>query len=301
MSTESKQQIWMVFGSTGWIGGLLVNYLQKQGKNVVSARSRLENTHDVAQELDQHKPTFVLNAAGLTGRPNVDWCEDHKQEVVGVNVIGTLALADACEKRGIHLTNFGTGCIYSYDSAHALGSGVGFTEVDAPNFTGSFYSLTKGMVQKLLENYKFTLTLRVRMPISDDLNPRNFITKISRYERVVNIPNSMTVLQDLLPISIIMTERRLTGTYNFTNPGVVSHNEILDLYKQYINPEFSYRNFTLEEQAKILKAERSNNELDSHKFVNALPDVNIPHIKDSIVKVFQRMKQNLDNNRLMEL
>ena len=26
----------------------------------------------------QVKPTHVLNAAGLTGRPNVDWCEDHK-------------------------------------------------------------------------------------------------------------------------------------------------------------------------------------------------------------------------------
>jgi hypothetical protein len=26
----------------------------------------------------QVKPTHVLNAAGLTGRPNVDWCETHK-------------------------------------------------------------------------------------------------------------------------------------------------------------------------------------------------------------------------------
>ena len=49
------------------------------------------------------------------------------------------------------------------------------------------------------------LILRVRMPISDDLSPRNFITKISKYEKVVNIPNSMSVLYDLLPISIEMT------------------------------------------------------------------------------------------------
>lgn len=26
----------------------------------------------------QVKPTHVLNAAGLTGRPNVDWCETHR-------------------------------------------------------------------------------------------------------------------------------------------------------------------------------------------------------------------------------
>jgi len=298
---ESKQAVWLVYGSTGWIGGLLVKYLTKQGKTVVCGKARLENVHDVATELDQVKPAYVMNAAGLTGRPNVDWCEDHKQEVVAVNVIGTLALADACEKRGIHMTNFGTGCIYSYDAEHALGSGKGFTESDAANFSGSFYSLTKGMVQKLIENYSKTLTLRVRMPISDDLNHRNFITKISKYERVVNIPNSITVLKELLPVSVIMAERGLTGTYNFTNPGVVSHNEILDLYKQYVDPTFTYRNFTEEEQSKILKAGRSNNELDQSKLLKALPDVPIPHIKESIVGVFQRMKENLANNRAMEL
>lgn len=26
-------------------------------------------------ELDAHKPSHILCAAGLTGRPNVDWCE----------------------------------------------------------------------------------------------------------------------------------------------------------------------------------------------------------------------------------
>lgn len=51
------------------------------------------------------------------------------------------------------------------------------------------------------------------MPISDDLNPRNFITKILHYEKVVNIPNSMTVLTDLLPVSLSMSERGLTVLY----------------------------------------------------------------------------------------
>lgn len=48
------------------------------------------------------------------------------------------------------------------------------------------------------------------MPISDDLNPRNFITKITKYQKVVNIPNSMSVLTELLPVSISMSERKLT-------------------------------------------------------------------------------------------
>jgi hypothetical protein len=130
------------------------------------------------------------------------------------------------------VTNFATGCIFEYDDKHPLGSGKGFLEDDPPNFDKSFYSMTKGMVEKLSKFYPNVLVLRVRMPISDNLEPRNFITKISKYERVVNIPNSMTVLHDLLPIAVDMTEKGLKGVYNFTNPGVISHNEILDLYKQ---------------------------------------------------------------------
>ena len=33
----------------------------------------------------QVKPTHILNAAGLTGRPNVDWCEDHKVWAPGLS------------------------------------------------------------------------------------------------------------------------------------------------------------------------------------------------------------------------
>lgn len=97
-------------------------------------------------------------------------------------------------------------------------------------------------VEELLKEYDNVCTLRVRMPISSDLNnPRNFITKISRYNKVVNIPNSMTVLDELLPISIEMAKRNLKGIWNFTNPGVVSHNEILEMYRDYINPEFKWK------------------------------------------------------------
>ena len=143
--------------------------------------------------------------------------------------------------------------------------------------------------------YSNVLILRVRMPISDDLSPRNFVTKISKYERVVNIPNSMSVLYDLLPVSIEMTLHDCRGVFNFTNPGAISHNEILDLYKKYIDPSFTYTNFTLEEQAKILAAGRSNNELDSSKLVETCRQfgVEIPPIKESIVHVFERMQKNL--------
>lgn len=121
------------------------------------------------------------------------------------------------------------------------------------------------------------------MPISSDLsNPRNFITKITRYDKVVNIPNSMTVLDELLPISIEMAKRNLTGIWNFTNPGVVSHNEILEMYRDYIDPGFSWKNFNLEEQAKVIVAPRSNNELDQTKLKREFPE--LLSIKESLIK-----------------
>lgn len=51
------------------------------------------------------------------------------------------------------------------------------------------------------------------------------------------------------------------GVFNFCNPGAISHNEILDMYQKYIDPSFTYTNFTVEEQDKILVAGRSNNTL----------------------------------------
>lgn len=146
----------------------------------------------------------------------------------------------------------------------------------------------------MLSVFPTTCTLRVRMPISDDLSPRNFVTKIVKYDRVVNVPNSMTVLTELLPISLIMAERGLTGIYNFCNPGAISHNEVLDLYKKYVDPSYTYTNFTLDEQAQILKAGRSNNTLDHTKLCAALPDVHINEIHVAMEGVFQRMKENLE-------
>ena len=264
------------------------------GIEVKNADSRLENREDVAREIDEYKPSHVLNAAGITGRPNIDWCEDHRPETIRTNVIGTLNVVDLCNERGIHCTVYATGCIFAYDDAHPLGSGIGFTEEDKPNFDGSFYSLTKGFMEPLLKCYPTCLILRVRMPVSDDLIHRNFVTKIVKYERVVNIPNSMTILHEMLPASLAMAKAGLTGVYNFTNPGVISHNEVLDLYTKYIDPTYHYTNFTIEEQAKVIKAARSNNELDTTKLMADMPEgIVINDIKTAFELCFQRMQKNL--------
>lgn len=292
--TEMKRVL-IYGGKTGWIGGLMAELVKKEGIELFLGEARIENRESVAKELDDIQPTHVLMSAGITGRPNIDWCEDNKPATIRTNVIGTLNVADLTNERGIHCTIYATGCIFKYDDAHPLGSGIGFKEEDYPNFAESFYSETKGYMEQMLKCYPNCLILRVRMPISDDLFHRNFVTKIVKYERVVNIPNSMTVLTEMLPASLAMAKKGLTGVYNFTNPGVISHNEVLDLYKKYIDPTYTYKNFTVEEQAKVIKAGRSNNELDTTKLMADMPEgVVINDIKTAVELCFQRMKVNLE-------
>lgn len=291
-STQEASLKFLIYGRTGWIGGLLGTLCDQQGIPFEYGKGRLQERSQLLTDIQNVKPTHVLNAAGVTGRPNVDWCESHKPETIRTNVVGTLTLADVCREHGLLMVNFATGCIFEYDSKHPIGSGIGFKEADTPNFTGSFYSKTKAMVEELLKEYDNVCTLRVRMPISSDLNnPRNFITKIARYDKVVNIPNSMTVLDELLPISIEMAKRNCRGIWNFTNPGVISHNEILEMYRDYIDPNFKWTNFTLEEQAKIIVAPRSNNEMDASKLKNEFPE--LLSIKESLIKyVFEPKKKS---------
>lgn len=142
-ATELK---FLIYGRTGWIGGLLGKICEEQGIAYEYGKGRLENRSQIEDDIATVKPSHVFNAAGVTGRPNVDWCESHKAETIRANVVGTLTLADACRENGLLLINYATGCIFEYDAAHPEGSGIGFKEEDKANFTGSFYSKTKAMV-----------------------------------------------------------------------------------------------------------------------------------------------------------
>ncbi|PSS20984.1 UDP-4-keto-6-deoxy-D-glucose 3,5-epimerase/UDP-4-keto-L-rhamnose 4-keto-reductase [Actinidia chinensis var. chinensis] len=275
-SNSSSCLKFLIYGKTGWIGGLLGKLCSEGGIEFEYGRARLENRSSIVEDVRRVRPSHVFNAAGVTGKPNVDRCETHQVETIRTNVMGTLTLADVCKEQGLIMVNFATGCIFEYDEKHPQ---------------ASFYSKTKAMVEELMKEYKNVCTLRFRMPISSDLSqPRNFITKIARYDKVLNIPNSMTVLDELLPISIEMAKRNLTGTWNFTNPGVISHHEILEMYREYMDPEFKWVNFDLEEQAKVMVAPRSHHEMDSSKLKNEFP--NLLGIRESIIKyVFEPNKK----------
>jgi len=288
-SINIQAKTFLVFGgNTGWIGQKLVTILRTQGHTVHCATSRLEQREHIENEINTIQPDAIINAAGITGRPNVNWCETHQQETIRANLLGVLNLVDLAYQHNIHVTNLATGCIYQYDTQHPLGSGIGFTEEEKPNFTGSFYSRMKVLMEEAITPYPNLLNLRVRMPIAADLSPRGFVGKVAQYKKLVNIPNSMTILEDLLPLISQMVERNLTGTYNFVNPGTISHNEVMDLYIQYIDPDHTYENFSIEEQDELLKVPRSNCELSAAKLCNEFPS--IPHIKDALTRTFQKIK-----------
>ena len=131
------------------------------------------------------------------------------------------------------------------------------------------------------------------MPITGEKNSRNFITKIVNYEKVCSIPNSMTVLPELLVYVVDMMKNNVTGTVNLTNPGLISHNEIFEMYKEIVDPDFTWTNFSQEEQRKILAADRSNNFLDTSRLELLYPMVT--PIKDAVKKCLIDYKNNLDN------
>jgi 3,5-epimerase/4-reductase len=288
---SSKFLIW---GGNGWIGSMLCNLLREEGYEVIIGKARLQDYVGITKELEEHNPDFVLNCAGITGRPTIDWSEQNKQETFLINTVGTVNLADACWRKNIHMTNYATGCIYTYSSETPIG--CKFSELDPPNFRGSTYSTSKVLAEELLAVYDNVLTLRIRMPISDDLHPKSLVTKLSKYDKLVDIPNSVTILPELLPISIKLTLDRKKGIYNFTNPGAISHNEIMMLYKKHIDPSFTWNNFTEEEQNAILKSKRSNCYLDTCKLEDYCHVTEIHQALDTLLQnVSNKLKNSLKN------
>jgi UDP-glucose 4,6-dehydratase len=150
----------LIYGKTGWIGGLLGKLCKDGGIAFEYGQGRLEDRKSIHKDIKNINPTHVFNAAGVTGRPNVDWCESHKVETIRTNVVGTLTLADVCKEHNLLMMNFATGCIFEYDQDHQEGSGIGFKEEDKPNFTGSFYSKTKAMVTNTQPFFHVSLNIR---------------------------------------------------------------------------------------------------------------------------------------------
>jgi dTDP-glucose 4,6-dehydratase len=293
----------LIYGSRGWIGNQFRNILLNKQIDFVDGKSRVDSIEDVENEIDDIDPTHVISFIGRThGKigekvyTTIDYLEQEGKLVENVrdNLFSPIILANLCSKRKIHYTYLGTGCIFKFDQDHPFGEEKnGFTEESLPNFFGSSYSIVKGFTDQLMSLYKTqVLNLRIRMPITEEKNGRNFITKIVNYEKVCSIPNSMTVLNELLPIVLDMMKKGFIGNMNLTNPGLISHNEILEMYKEIVDPSFTWENFSQEEQRSILAADRSNNFLETNTLTRFYPE--IKNIKDSVRECLIKYKEHLD-------
>jgi nucleoside-diphosphate-sugar epimerase len=297
----------LVFGANGWIGSKVYNLLVAYNKQITvyKAQSRADDAPSVENELN-NCPNAVTHVMSFIGRTHgtyegqtigtIDYLEKPGKLVENMrdNLFSPLVLAEICKKRNIHFTYLGTGCIFDYDWLHPLGQhDTGFVEGDRPNFFGSSYSIVKGYTDRLMQTMYNTSTLnvRIRMPITDEINPRNFITKITNYQKICSIPNSMTVLNELLPVLIEMALKGQVGTVNLTNPGIITHNEILEMYKEIVDPTFSWSNFSIEEQNEILASKRSNNCLNTEK-LECISPIKIKDIKTSVKDIIIQMKSN---------
>jgi len=293
----------LVYGSKGWIGKQFVNYLSKQNVKYTIGIERCENIKNITNEIDSIKPTNVVSFIGRThGRigekvyTTIDYLEQKGKvkENVRDNLFSPMVLSHICKLNNIHYTYLGTGCIFKFDEKHPYEMEInGFTEESKPNFFGSGYSTVKGFTDQLMSFYQDSvLNLRIRMPITGKKNPRNFITKITTYEKICSIKNSMTVLPDMMPIIFDMMKNKTTGTMNLTNPGLISHNEILKMYKEIVDYNFEWKNFTAEEQGKILASDRSNNFLDTTKLESMYK---VKNIKESVRDMLIDYKKNLSS------
>ena len=279
----------LVYGSKGWIGSMVIDYLKTNGFSYTESINRIDDTNNITIELDSIKPSNVICLIGRThgkGFTTIDYLEQpgKLRENINDNLFSPVSLAIECQKRYIHLTYLGTGCIFNQDIDDIIHS-HGYQEHDLPDFFGSGYSTVKGFTDRLMHQFDNVLNLRIRMPIVGYDHPRNFITKIKTYTKIINVQNSMTVLPDIIPIIIDLSQKHHVGTINLTNPGTISHNQILDMYKQYIDPSIQFQNFTVDEQNTILASKRSNNKLCTKQIELLYP--NLKNIKHSLEDLFK--------------
>jgi dTDP-4-dehydrorhamnose reductase len=289
----------LLYGKNGWIGEQVYSLLIKGNHEVIIGNERAENFVHLEEEIAKVKPTNIISTIGRThGKigdteyTTIDYLEQKGKirENVRDNLFSPMMIALIANKHNIHYTYLGTGCIFTYDDSHPFGEELnGFKESDVPNFFGSSYSTVKGYTDTLMKMFNNVLNIRIRMPITEEIHPRNFITKITKYKKICSVHNSMTVLPELLPYMIDMCDKKITGTINMTNPGLISHNEILEMYKEIVDANFTWENFDIEEQRKILESERSNNYLDTNRLETLY---NVKNIKDSIRIVLYKMKEN---------
>lgn len=297
---------WLLFGGRGWIAGRVRKFLEMYGEEVIVCGNHFAQLETLRQYIASVNPDRIVCAVGRTygeGFTTIDYLEQKGKLVENLdsNLVMPVWIAQSFQKPILY---FGTGCIYEYDENHTEENLIGFTEEEEPNFTGSSYSTVKRATDMLMSGFSHVLNARIRMPITLDSSPRDFVTKIMNYSKITSIRNSMTVLEDVLPrLLAIFYEGNELGTYNAVNPEAMTHYEILTLFKR--DPS-TYTIENLEDQNKRLLSKRSNNILDCTKLLRSCQQLAqrtknkfsvrepIPTLKESLQKIAKFRQGNVN-------
>jgi len=244
----------LIFGA-GWIGKLCKEYW---GDEAILIDEFIKSPGQAGHFIEKHKPDAVLNAAGIVGKPNVDWCEDHQFETFEGNTQLPLLIANACRKYGVYMLHIGTGCIY-----YGYKDG-GWLPEDYANPV-AVYTRTKYAADLVLATLPNVGIARIRMPIHSVPSRANLIDKLASYPKVVDVENSATVVEDMQMAFYKLMEQKVEGIFHVVNPGSITHKEILKLYEEHVDENHTNEWITAQELTDLGLASktRSNNVLNT--------------------------------------
>jgi len=264
--------MYLVLGSTGYLGSYFVNHLIKKNE-IVRGLSRREidytDRDQLISFLRTHKPKFLINAAGYTGKPNVDACESDQAECLFGNAVLPGRIRTACEELGIPWGHVSSGCIYSGRKSN----GGGWTEEDEPNFSFrdgpcSFYSGTKALGEEVLKGAKNCYIWRLRIPFNEEKSPRNYLQKLLHYSSLLEAENSISHIDDYINSCLSsFTQECEPGIYNLTNSGSITTRQVVKWMKEegVTDKEFTFFENEEDFMAKAVITPRSNCVMDTSK------------------------------------
>jgi dTDP-4-dehydrorhamnose reductase len=287
-----------LLGGSGYVGQAYQQLLSKNRipfRNIRRQDLDYTNLAILTKTLRTERPEFLINAAGYTGKPNVDACELHKSECLFGNAVLPGVVARACEEAGVPWGHVSSGCIYSGSRS----DGLGFTEEDPPNFTFrqnhcSFYSGSKALGEEVLATYPNVYIWRLRIPFDHVDNERNYLSKLMRYQRLLEATNSVSQLQEFVAATFACWDRRVPfGIYNMTNPGKVTTHEVVELIKASGVCEKEFHFFKSEEEFMRMAAKtpRSNCVMDSTKLRNT--GIQMTEVHEAIIRALENWESPL--------
>ena len=241
-----------LLGASGYVGQAFAACLRSRGIAFLAPSScdlDLRSREATAAWFDAAKPDLVINAVGFTGRPNIDGTEQEKWRCLLLNTVVPGYLAEILSDRGIRWGHVSSGCIFH----GARPDGSGFTEEDVPEFArcdprAGWYARTKWMAEQLLRDLPGVLIWRLRIPFDQFDNERNYISKIMRYDNLLEVRNSISQLQEFAAAALETLLRDVpAGIYNITNPGSVLTSEVAEAIRRHGLSSRTFRYFSGEE------------------------------------------------------